>query len=69
MSDENAIARHYDESKNPEGRTLLGVPLRDLTIGEWQELPEWVQRSIDAAGFYTIPKGAPKVATAGPPQE
>lgn len=59
MSD---IARHYDESKNPGGAAFPGVPLADLTQEQYDALPEWIQRSIDASPMYrkTAP---PKPAT------
>ena len=46
------IARYYDESKNEDGRTYDGVPLRDLTEDEFAALPPWLQASVDAAPFY-----------------
>ena len=61
MSD--TIARHYDASKNPDGGGIPGAPLRDITQDEWDELPEWLQRSIDASPFYRKTKpsaSAPK---------
>lgn len=47
-----AIARYYNAEKNPEGAFVSGVPLRDITEEEWQALPERLQRSADASGFY-----------------
>ncbi len=47
-----ATARYYDASKNPEERAFDGVPLRDLTIDEFESLPTWLQASVDAAPFY-----------------
>lgn len=47
-----SIARYYDESKNPEGATLPGVPLADLSETEFEAQPDWVKRSIDAHPMY-----------------
>lgn len=62
------IARYYDESKNPEGGALPGVPLADITEERWASLPEWLQKSVDALACYrktpppteTAPLKAPK---------
>lgn len=60
MSD---IARHYDASKNPGGEKqpamFPGVPLRDITLQEWEALPVWLRRSIDASPMYVRAKGSP----------
>lgn len=58
------IARYYDETKNPDGAYFPGVPLRDLTADELAELPEWLQRSVDAAPFYR--KTKPTTTTTAP---
>lgn len=47
-----SIARYYDETKNPEGGMLPGVPLRDLTEAEFAALPPWLQESLDALPCY-----------------
>lgn len=44
-----AIARYYNEEKNTDNRFFSGVPLRDLTQEEWDELAEWQKNSIDNA--------------------
>lgn len=56
------IARHYVADKNPEGAFFPGVPLRDLTEDEFDALPEWLQRSVDAHDMYrkTAPPSAEK---------
>lgn len=46
------IARYYDASKNPEGATFPGVPLRDITESEWEAIPDWLKPSIDESKFY-----------------
>ncbi len=58
---ESKIARYYDEKANPEGAALPGVPLRDLTTEEFDALPEWLQRSVDAQPMYrkTAPPSKP----------
>jgi len=58
----DAIAFRYDEKKNPQGAFLAGVPLRDLTTAEFEELPEWLQRSVKATDFYVEVKVATKTA-------
>lgn len=55
-----AIARYYDESKNPDGAGLPGVPLRDLEDEEFASYPAWLQESIDAWPAYR--KSKPRVA-------
>lgn len=46
------IARYYDASKNPEGGHLPGVPLADISQEAFDAMPEWLQASVDAVGFY-----------------
>lgn len=45
--------RYYDEALNPEQRYIPGVPLGDLSADDFAELPERLQRSVDALPFYT----------------
>ena len=47
-----ATALYYEASKNPDGVFFPGVPLRDLTDDEYEALPEWQRREVDAAPFY-----------------
>jgi hypothetical protein len=61
MSDE-PTARYYDESKNTAGVFLPGVPLADLSASQWAALPEWLQASIDATGWYSETRPAGKKA-------
>ena len=35
----STIARYYDAEKNPDGGSLPGVPLRDLSEDEFAALP------------------------------
>lgn len=44
-----AIVRYYNEERNTDNRFFSGVPLRDLTQEEWDELAEWQKNSIDNA--------------------
>lgn len=63
---EQQIARYYDESKNAAGVFLPGVPLADLSESQWAALPEWLQASIDASGWYSATRPAEKRAAARP---
>lgn len=58
------IARYYDEGKNLDGGALPGVPLADITEEDFNQLPEWLQRSVDASPMYrkTKPRAEAKVA-------
>lgn len=60
------LARTYDPAANPEGAYLPGVPLDDITIAEWEGLPLWLQRSIDALAFYQVAPGGPERAVHPP---
>jgi hypothetical protein len=51
--DELAIALYYDPSANPEGASYPGVPLRHLSKAELEAQPAWIQKSIQAAPFYS----------------
>lgn len=50
MTDEPAFV--YDATRNPQGEHLDGVPLRDLTRMEYDELPEVWQRAVTAVPYY-----------------
>lgn len=62
-----SIARYYDSSKN-SGGFLVGVPLRDLTQEEYDELPPYLQQSVDASPLYrrTKPQAAKPAAAPKP---
>jgi hypothetical protein len=62
-----AITRYYDESKNPEGAALPGVPLRDLEDEEFASYPAWLQDSIDAWAAYRKTKPRADTTTKLPP--
>lgn len=47
-----AIARYYDAEKNPEGASIDGAPLADISEEQFAEFPAWLQASVDAAPFY-----------------
>lgn len=55
-------ARYYVEENNPDGATIPGVPLRDLTDDEYDALPKWDQASVDAWDAYrkTNPNPTPR---------
>lgn len=60
---------YYDETKNPAGAYLPGVPLADLDDEQLAGYPDWLQASIKAAGFWSekkparhAPPNAPAVA-------
>lgn len=59
MSDE--IAYTYDEKLNPDGVSLDGVPLRDLTAAEFAALPKRWQEAVKREPYYVAvaPKKAP----------
>lgn len=46
------IAFFYDDTMNPKGRFISGVPLRDLTQDEVDALPPHKQASIAASPMY-----------------
>lgn len=54
-----STAWYYDESKNPEGATIPGVPLRDLTEDEFKALPEWDRNSVEKWDAYRKTNPAP----------
>lgn len=56
------IARIYMPQSNKEGASLEGVPLRSLTKAEFDALEEYMQRSVDACGFYRKPATKKKEA-------
>jgi hypothetical protein len=63
------IARHYDETKNPEGVYLPGVPLRDIEQEAFDAYPVWLQLSIDACGFYRKSKPAEQARPTSKPDK
>lgn len=52
----------YDETKNPKGRYIAGVPLGDITFAMYAGYKPHIQASVDTAGFYVEP---PKPAAKG----
>lgn len=50
MSD--TIKQYYVEENNPDGGFFPGVPLRDLTEDEFNDLAPWQQKSIDESRMY-----------------
>ena len=57
-----ALGLRYDPDLNPTGRTLPGVPLRDLAAEELAALPAWLRRSITATGWWSPITGEEKTA-------
>ena len=55
-----AIARYYDESKNPDGVFLPGVPLADISEEHWDALPEWIQGRAPTHGTRTAKPRRPR---------
>ena len=49
MSD---IAFTYDEKKNPHGYIIDGVPLRDLTMAEFERLTPERKKAVQREPFY-----------------
>lgn len=48
-----STARYFDASKSEDGqRFISGVPTRDITTEEWDQLPAYLQRSVDASDLY-----------------
>lgn len=46
------IVRYYDAEKNPDGASIDGAPLADISEEQFAEFPEWLQASVDATPFY-----------------
>jgi hypothetical protein len=64
MSEPDAIARYYDDSKNPDTWYLPGVPLADIAHERWDALPDWLKESADAIGWYSQTRPAVRKAAA-----
>lgn len=48
-----AIKRYYNAEANPDGsQYMAGVPLDDLTDEQYDALPEWQQKQVDASPLY-----------------
>lgn len=50
--DMNEIIYTYDETKRPEGVTLVGAPLRNLTAGDVAGFGPMLVRQVEAAPWY-----------------
>lgn len=57
------IALHYRRDLNAEGASIPGVPLRDLTQADLDDLPERLLAEVKASRLYTV-RPAPKAADA-----
>lgn len=47
------VVYSYNPDKNPASASLPGIPLRDLTTDDLENLAEQAVRSIEASGWYT----------------
>lgn len=61
------MTRYYDETKNPEGGALPGVPLGDIDDELFESYPVWLQQSIDAHPMYRKTKPGAKAAEPSKP--
>lgn len=62
-------AYNYHERRNPNGRFIIGVPLRSLSADEFAALNHGQQKAVAKAPFYSeveIKKPQPKAAAATP---
>ena len=48
----DTVVYTYVAERNIDGAYLPGVPLRDLTQGDLDSLPQWILPSIAAAPYY-----------------
>ena len=46
------VAWYYNAARNPDGAALIGVPLRDLTEADVDDMPAHTVRSIDESPLY-----------------
>lgn len=56
---DDPLVRVYLPGKNPDEAALPGVPLRSLTKSEFAALPDWLQQSVDASGFWRVHESKP----------
>ena len=48
----STIAFYYNVARNPDGAALIGVPLRDLTEADLDDMPAHTVKSIDESPLY-----------------
>ena len=48
----STIAFYYNAARNPDGAALIGVPLRDLTEADLDDMPAHTVKSIDESPLY-----------------
>ena len=48
----STIAFYYNPARNPDGAALIGVPLRDLTEADVDDMPAHTVKSIDESPLY-----------------
>ena len=46
------VAWYYNAARNPDGAMLIGVPLRDLTEADLDEMPPHTVKAIDEHPMY-----------------
>ena len=46
------VAWYYNPARNPDGAALIGVPLRDLTEADMDDMPAHTVKSIDESPLY-----------------
>lgn len=56
MPTPGAAVYRYDPEKNPDGASLPGVPLRDLTESDVARIPKWLRKSLKECPFYVAAK-------------
>ena len=65
------VVLYYDADANPNGLSYPGVPLTDLTKEQYEAMPKWIQKSVDASDFYrkTRPRKAAASDNEAPAEE
>lgn len=63
----DTIAYRYSADANPDAAFIPGVPLRDLTVADFQSLTEYQRAGVRDCRFYVAETGADEPAA--PPVE
>lgn len=66
MSD---IAWKYNSQKNKEEAIYPGIPLGDITEGEFKALPKWMQAQVKESGWYAPYEEEPEEKKAQAPDK
>ncbi len=64
------VVYRYVPESNPGGGSLPGLPLRDLTQADLEQVPGWLRPSIEACPFYervALASGQPEELDHGNP--